>query len=716
MKTGPVDQRTSKVIGVASVFLDNSFNTTAFRGMHRAARARGYELLLIYATPRRVLERGVALRHVAGWIAMYNIDGLEELLSDGKPGVIFCAPTLGTRCPVVRAENHDSIHLLVDHLIRLGHRRIAYIGMTGSDDFHERSRVFDQALRARGIEADLNLLSEFHECTILYTEQRFHQLLERNGKFCTALVAGNDEMAIGAINAIRAHGYRVPEDIAVVGFDDINAAQHCDPPLTTVRQDPALLGSMAVERLIDLLDGLPPRELVTRGPAELVVRRSCGSGRAAWNTAPVAPAIAAPEGDWQRVLSRQMSLLMDGWELPLSDDAPLGWPEAEVIAQGLGAALAGEEPLDVGTLQRAFAAGVTRNDKIEVLLAVVKLVEQTAARRLAVAPEPEAARRLETFLDRVRLSQQRALAAWERRNVKSLERLVRAKVHMSRLLASKHAWTQERLEWLAQTSIGVGCIALWADASGSSEPEFVVHSVYPYDTDLTTLVGQRYPAGDFPPPALRAAALPDEPGGYLLLVPLVSARRDWGTLVLGGLHLESFVGNLHPLAMWVSLLIAAFEHHDMEATLQAERDMLAAAYERERALASTVRELGCPVIPLLPGVLLISLIGAIDAARAQQIMEAALSGVAREGARWVLLDVTGVPFVDEETAASLVQTAQATRLLGARVSLVGVGPGMAQGMVGLGIELRDISIFQSLAAAISDLTRPEKKRKMRRAE
>ncbi|WP_437591650.1 substrate-binding domain-containing protein [Sorangium sp. So ce1000] len=716
MKTGPVDPRTSKVIGVASVFLDNSFNATAFRGMHGAARARGYELLLVYATPRRVFERGVALRQVAGWIAMYNVDGLEELLSEGKPGVIFCAPPLGARWPVVRAENHDSIHLLVDHLVRLGHRRIAYIGMTGSDDFHERSKAFDQALRARGLEADLNLLSDFHECAVIYTEQRFQELLERNGKFCTALVAGNDEMAIGAINAIRAHGYRVPEDIAVVGFDDINAAQYCDPPLTTVRQDPALLGRMAVERLLDLLDGLPPRELVTRAPAELVVRRSCGSGGAAWNAAPVAPAIEASGGGWQRALSRQMNLVMDGSGRTLSDDAPLGWIEAEVIAQGLGAALAGEEPPDVETLQRAFAAGVARNDKIEVLLAVVKLVEQTAARRLAGAPDPEAARRLETFLDRVRLSQQRALAAWERRSVKSLERLVRAKVHMSRLLASKHAWTEERLEWLAQTSIGAGCIALWGEASGSAEPELLVHSVYPSDTDLTALVGRRYPASLFPPPALRAAALPDEPGGYLLIVPLVSAKRDWGTLVLGGLHMESFADNLHPLAMWVSLLIAAFEHHDMEAALHAERDMLAAAYERERALASTVRELGCPVIPLLPGVLLISLIGAIDAARAQQIIEAALSGVAREGARWVLLDVTGVPFVDESIAAALVQTAQATRLLGARVSLVGVGPRMAQGMVGLGIELRDISIFQSLAAAISELTRPGKKAKATRAD
>ncbi|WP_437907852.1 substrate-binding domain-containing protein [Sorangium sp. So ce327] len=716
MKSGPVEQRTSKVIGVAAVFLDNSFNAAAFAGMHRAARARGYELLLIRATPRDVLARGMALHHVAGWITMYTIDGLEELLSDGKPGVIFCAPALGSRCPVVRAENHGTIHQLVDHLARLGHRRIAYIGKATSDDFIERAAAFDEALRARGLETGLNLLSEFQECNILYTEQRVRALIERDGKFCTALVAGNDEMAIGAINAFRARGYRVPEDIAVVGFDDISAAQHCQPPLTTIRQDPVLLGSTAVERLIDLLDGRPPPQLVTRVPAELVVRRSCGS--AAWEAAPLAPELDAPLRDWERELPRQLSGLIEGPTCSQPAEAPLAWPEAEVIVRGLGAALTGAELPDVETLDRAFGAAVARNSRIDVLLAVVRHIEATAARQLAGASDPDAARRLERFLDRVRLSQQRALVAAERYSVKSLERLVRANVSMSRLLTSKQVWTDERLAWLAHTTVRVACVARWADDPGADGPEAVIESVHTCDPDVAALVGRRYPAGLFPPPALRAAALPDEPSGFLVIVPIVSQQRDWGTLVMGGLHTESFADNLHPLSMWVSLLIAAFEQHEMAVALQAERDMLAAAYERERALASTVRELGCPVIPLLPGVLLISLIGAIDAARAQQIIEAALSGVAREGARWVLLDVTGVPFVDEAIAAALVQTAQATRLLGARVSLVGVGPTMAQGMVGLGIELHGISIFQSLAAAISELTRPEKKKKTkaRRAE
>ncbi|WP_437782750.1 substrate-binding domain-containing protein [Sorangium sp. So ce1097] len=705
MTSRPVDQRTSNVIGVASVFLDNSFNAMAFAGMHRAARARGYQLLLSYGSPRSMVERGVALHRVAGWIAMYTVDGLEELISGGAPAVIFCAPALGARCPVVRAENHDSTRRLVDHLVGLGRRRVAYIGKATSDDFIERSAAFDEALRARGLSTDLNLLSSFEECTIVYAERRLGELLDRDGKFCDAIVAGNDEMAIGAIRAIQARGHRVPEDIAVVGFDDISAAQHCDPPLTTMRQGPEQLGRVAVERIVDLIEGRAPEQPVTRVPAELVVRRSCGSP--AWEALLPAQGACGERDDWQRELVERMNLVLEGPAHLSAGDRPLVWPEAEVIARGLGAALAGAAVPEVAELERAFGAAVVYSDRIEILLAVVDRVEETAARRLACAPGPDAAHRVRAFLDRVRLSQQRALAASERRGVRSLERLIRANMTMTGLLASNEVWTDERLSWLRHTAVRVGGLALWANDRDQDGPELVVDSVHTHagDPGVAALVGHRCRAGFFPPPELLAAASPDEPSGYLVMVPLVNGRRDWGVLVLGGLHVESFADNLQPLSMWVSLLVAAFERHDMEAALHAERDMLAAAYERERALSSTVRELGCPVIPLLSGVLLISLIGAIDGARAQQITESVLSGVAREGARWVLLDVTGVPLVDAETAAALVQTAQATRLLGARVSLVGVGPTMAQRMVSLGIELQGISIFQSLAAAIRQLTR-----------
>ncbi|AUX40510.1 LacI family transcriptional regulator [Sorangium cellulosum] len=703
MKTGHVAQHAPKVIGVAATYLDNLFNVVAFDGMRRAARESGYQLLLLYGLPRALARSKVALDHIAGWIVMYNVDGIEELAPDGTPAVVFCGPPVPPRYPAVRAENRGSIHRLVEHLVDLGHRRIAYIGKAGSPDFVERAASYEEALRERGLDAGLNLIDEFKECETGYAEQRFRALLERDGRFCTAVLAGNDEMAIGAINAIRAHGYRVPEDIAVVGFDDVSSAQYCEPPLTTMRQSPELLAMTAVRRLVDLIAGRPVDQLVTRVPAELMVRRSCGAG-SVWAAELPVLELEDQEDDWQGELFRALNLLLAAPAPPREDEgAPPLWPEAEVLVRGLGAALTGAALPEVDALQAAFLAGMVCNDKIEVLLSVVKQVERAAARRLAGAPD--AAARTEAFIDRLRLGQQRAVAVVARRGLKSLERLVHANLDMGMLLASKQGWLEDRLGWLRHTTLRVACLALWSAEPGPGGPELVIDSLSARDPGLRALLGSRWPSGAFPPPALLEAASPDEQSGYLVLIPIANGPRERGILALGGLHTESFADNLRPVSTWVSLLTTAFERYELEAALDAERDMLAAAYERERALASTVRELGCPVIPLLPRVLLVSLIGAIDAARAQQILEAVLSGVARERARWVLLDLTGVPHVDADIAASLVQTAQATRLLGARVSLVGVGPAMAQRMVTLGIELRGVSVFQSLAAAIKALTR-----------
>jgi anti-anti-sigma regulatory factor len=116
-----------------------------------------------------------------------------------------------------------------------------------------------------------------------------------------------------------------------------------------------------------------------------------------------------------------------------------------------------------------------------------------------------------------------------------------------------------------------------------------------------------------------------------------------------------------------------------------------------------VRELGSPIIPLLPGVLLVPLVGAIDSARAQQIIDTVLQGVAGHQATAVLLDISGVPLVDTQVANSLVQTARAASLLGARVSLVGVRPEIAQSIVGLGIELPQLAAQPTLAAALRTL-------------
>lgn len=120
-----------------------------------------------------------------------------------------------------------------------------------------------------------------------------------------------------------------------------------------------------------------------------------------------------------------------------------------------------------------------------------------------------------------------------------------------------------------------------------------------------------------------------------------------------------------------------------------------------RAQREVLRELSAPLIPVADDVVIMPLIGTIDSLRAQQVMEALLQGVERYQAETVILDITGIQIVDTQVASTFIQAAQAVRLLGAQVMMTGIQPQMAQTLVQLGIDLRNIITYSSLQAGIA---------------
>jgi anti-anti-sigma regulatory factor len=130
---------------------------------------------------------------------------------------------------------------------------------------------------------------------------------------------------------------------------------------------------------------------------------------------------------------------------------------------------------------------------------------------------------------------------------------------------------------------------------------------------------------------------------------------------------------------------------------------LAQTLEDLRASEATIRELSAPVIPVLPGVLVAPLIGALDSARAAELTDNVLGMVEREHARQVIFDITGVPLVDTHVAKVLLQTTTAVRLLGAQALLVGIRPEVAQTIVALNIDMNALRTFSSLREAIAAL-------------
>jgi LacI family transcriptional regulator len=186
----------------------------------------------------------------------------------------------GEHATFVASDNIGGARLAVRHLHSLGHTRIATIaGPQDTKPGADRLLGYRAEIGALGLEVDPAYVVEGD----FYTtsgETSMRSLLDLPNR-PTAVFAASDLMAVGAIRALHAAGLRVPEDVAIVGFDDIRLAELVVPPLTTVRQDMIGIGIAAARALVEQIenaDGTPP---VLTLPVELVVRASCGAAPAA---------------------------------------------------------------------------------------------------------------------------------------------------------------------------------------------------------------------------------------------------------------------------------------------------------------------------------------------------------------------------------------------------------------------------------------------------
>jgi len=252
------------------------------REISHAARARGYDILLFNAErfdlPDRAGTRDMLANLCAGLILpMPNVeDGYLAVLEKRQlPCVFVNFDARDMALPVVGIQNRDGARLAVEHLLSLGHRRIAFIaGSHQTGQSAERQAAYVQALEDAGIEVDPALIVSglFRQTGGFAATEALLALPQPP----TGIFAANDEMAFGAIDAIHSKGLRVPEDISVVGFDDIGTSSHIHPPLTTMRQPLAELSASAVGELMALIEGRGVEARKLTLPLQLIVRQSTG--------------------------------------------------------------------------------------------------------------------------------------------------------------------------------------------------------------------------------------------------------------------------------------------------------------------------------------------------------------------------------------------------------------------------------------------------------
>ncbi len=276
----------TQALGVMLPDLFGEFYSEILRGMDCTGRKAGLHLL-VSSSHADASELVAALRTVRG-----RIDGLIVMAPDidARSAIRATAAALPLVliAPESGFEGHDTIaianqkgaHSVVRHLTRLGHQRIATIaGPTRNADARQRLAGYRAALREAGADhaSALELPGDFTERSGYEAVARLLKVHPRP----TAVFAANDYMAIGVMGALSDAGVRVPEDIAVVGFDDIPMARYLNPALTTVHVDAYRLGERAVERLLErppTRAGQPAHHDVL--PTTLVVRSSCGSASA----------------------------------------------------------------------------------------------------------------------------------------------------------------------------------------------------------------------------------------------------------------------------------------------------------------------------------------------------------------------------------------------------------------------------------------------------
>lgn len=275
--------RKTRVVGLLLNNLHNDFFVPLLNGVEAVVRQKEYNLII-------ATYHGNSRSSVPPPIGPHNTDGVlvfsdglsdEDLAnyhaSDFPMVLVHRTSPNSLTIPSVTVENIQITHQLVEHLIRVhGRRRILFMrGPVHQEDSYRREVGYKSALAANGIPFDESLVlnGEF-ERDIAYQVLDEFLASGKRGAF-DAVFTGDDDAAIGVLRALHKHECRIPEEVAVVGFDDLGFASFLNPPLTTVRAPTESVGKIATEKLFALLEDSSSNDAIVL-PTEIIYRRSCG--------------------------------------------------------------------------------------------------------------------------------------------------------------------------------------------------------------------------------------------------------------------------------------------------------------------------------------------------------------------------------------------------------------------------------------------------------
>ncbi|MDX5476629.1 MAG: LacI family transcriptional regulator [Bacillaceae bacterium] len=265
----------------SGIGMEHPFFNAVIESFKKNAEREGYDLL--FASSKIGKEERSYLDHflyrgVDGVVVVcstMNTPDVDKLIESDIPSVVIDLDTRGVSA--VYSDNLHGSELAVDYLHELGHTKIAHIA--GNEQLYvgvQRLKGFVHAMKKHNLSIPDEYIIDGGFFSFEDGKRAMEQLLKLKDRPTAVFVAG-DMMAIGAMAAVKEHGLQVPEDVSIVGFDDIQISQYITPGLTTIRQDTFLIGKTATNMLIEQINLKKKQYMSVKIPVSLVKRDSCRS-------------------------------------------------------------------------------------------------------------------------------------------------------------------------------------------------------------------------------------------------------------------------------------------------------------------------------------------------------------------------------------------------------------------------------------------------------
>jgi diguanylate cyclase (GGDEF)-like protein/PAS domain S-box-containing protein len=541
-------------------------------GIGREITAAGGRVVLVQTDAGEdgsadALASPVAWAHIDGAVAITSAVPaayLQRLRDADKPVVLVSARMDGFAAPTAVPDNHGGTVAAVEHLIGHGHTRIGFVGNLAQPDVLDRYQAYLDALEANGLPVDPALLFRASDNEWDGGSAAAADVLA-SADPPTALMIATDRNAIGLMRTLTAAGWDIPRDLAVVGFDNIEAAEFSVPRLSSVNQRFDEVGALAGRLLLAALDG----ETVTCTPhvppsAHVELRDSCGCGTEA------AGAITQRTAADLRLalLDRLHASLRTGdsaadrrtcaalHDTVTKVDALLGCTDAPTVTQ-------------IHEITGALRGLATRPDLVRrITREVLGYLGDVGAPGTRVVDRPSGVGRLEPLTTALWKLQAGAL----HRQAEITEAALEEQFRVDAALLGAGGSDPCRLGWLAGTHVRAGILALWEESAASGRLH--IAGVYDADGVLADVAGLDSSPELFPPAVFVDAAHICEQLACIV-VPVSSKGRDWGLLaVIGEVRTTS---TLEPYRHWASQLSAYLEQQTLQEAVRANEERYALA-------------------------------------------------------------------------------------------------------------------------------------------